>query len=71
MYGRDGVLMNNSQEMKQTSQKKSTPLQTSKYTEDWLPVKAIENGMIILDNKKLLSLLDVRFETFYGETINV
>lgn len=24
---------------------------TSKYTEDWVPVKAIENGMIILNNK--------------------
>lgn len=25
--------------------------QGSKYTEDWIPVKAIENGMIVLDNK--------------------
>lgn len=24
---------------------------SSKYTEDWVPVKAIENGMIILNNK--------------------
>ena len=24
--------------------------QTSKYTEDWIPVKAIQNGMIILNN---------------------
>ena len=60
MYGRDGVLMNNSQEMKQTSQKKSTPLQTSKYTEDWLPVKAIENGMIILDNKTRVTGVKIR-----------
>ena len=60
MYGRDGVLMNNSQEMKQISQKKSTPLQTSKYTEDWLPVKAIENGMIILDNKTRVTGVKIR-----------
>ena len=60
MYGRDGVLMNNSQEMKKTSQKKSTPLQTSKYTEDWLPVKAIENGMIILDNKTRVTGVKIR-----------
>ena len=60
MYGRDGVLMNNSQEMKQTKQKKNTPLQTSKYTEDWLPVRAIENGMIVLDNKARVTGVKIR-----------
>ena len=60
MYGRDGVLMNNSQETKQNNQKKSTPLQTSKYTEDWIPVKAIENGMIILDNKTRVTGVKIR-----------
>ena len=30
--------------------KKTTQNQKSKYTEDWIPVKSIENGMIILDN---------------------
>lgn len=34
--------MNNSKTMVQN--------QKSKYTEDWIPVKAIENGMIILNN---------------------
>ena len=59
MYGRDGVLMNNSQETtKQKNQK--GPLQTSKYTEDWLPVKAIENGMIILDNKTRVTGVKIR-----------
>ena len=23
----------------------------SKYTEDWIPIRAIENGMIVLENK--------------------
>ncbi len=43
MYGEDGAFMNNS--------KMPIPSQKSKYTEDWIPVKAIENGMIILNNK--------------------
>ena len=30
---------------------KTGKLMGSKHTEDWIPVKAIENGMIILDNK--------------------
>ena len=25
-------------------------MKQSKYTEDWIPVKTIQNGMIILDN---------------------
>ena len=24
----------------------------SKYTEDWIPIRNISNGMIVLDNKK-------------------
>lgn len=43
MNGRDGVLMNDSL--------KKNVVNSSKYTEDWIPVKAIENGMIVLDNK--------------------
>lgn len=27
-----------------------TKIQTSKYTEDWVPIKSIQNGMIILNN---------------------
>ena len=34
--------------------------QGSKYTEDWLPVKAIENGMIILDNKERVCGVKIR-----------
>ena len=49
MYGRDGVLM-----------KDSAKNQGSKYTEDWIPVKAIENGMIILDNKMRVSGVKIR-----------
>ena len=38
MYGEVGVL-----EMAQTN---------SKYTEDWLPLQAINNGMIVLSNQE-------------------
>ena len=33
---------------------------SSKYTEDWIPVKAIENGMIVLDNKMRVSGVKIR-----------
>lgn len=32
----------------------------SKYTEDWIPVKAVENGMIILDNKSRVTGVKIR-----------
>lgn len=50
MYGEVGVFMNNS--------KIQNP--KSKYTEDWIPVKAIENGMIILDNKTRVTGVKIR-----------
>ncbi len=37
--------------MAQTSQ--------SKYTEDWIPIKSIQNGMIVLDNNYLVSGIKV------------
>lgn len=43
MYGKVGVSMNNS--------KTQSPKSNSKYTEDWIPVKAIDNGTIVLNNK--------------------
>ena len=49
MYGRVGVIMNDS--MKN---------QGSKYTEDWIPVKSIENGMIVLDNKMRVSGIKIK-----------
>ena len=52
MYGEDGAFMNNS--------KIPTPSQKSKYTEDWIPVKAIENGMIILNNKMRVTGVKIR-----------
>ena len=52
MYGKDGAFMNNS--------KTQTQNQRSKYTEDWIPVKAIENGMIILDNKMRVTGVKIR-----------
>ena len=68
MYGRDGVFMNNSQlnqnqvqnQNIQQEQTKKSKVQTSKFTEDWLPVKAIENGMIILDNKSRVTGVKIR-----------
>ena len=51
MYGKVGVFMNNS--MMNQSPK-------SKYTEDWIPIKAIENGMIILDNKMRVTGVKIR-----------
>lgn len=44
MYGKVGVVL-----MGLKMEEKNNV--TSKYTEDWVPVKAIENGMIILNNK--------------------
>ena len=41
IYGEVGVSMKNS----------ATTKNSSKYTEDWLPIKSIANGAIILDNK--------------------
>ena len=32
----------------------------SKFTEDWVPVKGIENGMIVLDNKLRVSGVKIR-----------
>lgn len=32
----------------------------SKYTEDWVPIKAIENGMIILDNKSRVTGIKIK-----------
>ena len=32
----------------------------SKYTEDWLPVRTIENGMIVLDNKERVTGVKIR-----------
>ena len=42
-----------------------TSLQTtvknnSKYTEDWLPIRNISNGMIVLDNKKKVTGVKIR-----------
>lgn len=58
--------MNNSQMMGQNqnqntvSKNRPTVANTSKYTEDWIPVKAIENGMIILDNKMRVTGVKIR-----------
>lgn len=50
ILGEDGVFMNNS---------KTQPVK-SKYTESWIPVKGIENGVIILDNKYRVTGVKIR-----------
>lgn len=37
-----------------------TKTKNPRYTEDWTPVKAIENGMIILDNKSRVTGVKIR-----------
>ena len=54
MCGKVGVFMNNSKSSNQSQEVKS------KYTEDWIPVRAIENGMIVLDNKKRVTGVKIR-----------
>lgn len=42
------------------SQLKTKTKSNSKYTEDWIPIKNISNGMIILDNKKKVTGVKIR-----------
>lgn len=55
MNGKVGALMNNSQEKKEVKNNVS-----GKYTESWIPIRAIENGMIILDNKMRVTGVKIR-----------
>lgn len=50
MFGRVGVSMKNS-DVKNSG---------SKYTEDWLPIKNIANGSILLDNKMKVTGVKIR-----------
>ncbi len=64
MYGRDGVFMNNStnvsnQQLPQQKQSKEK-IPKSKFTEGWVPVRAIENGYIILDNRSRVTGVKIR-----------
>ena len=54
MCGKVGVSMNDS------LTKPKTQSSSSRYTEDWIPVKAIENGMIMLDNKERVTGVKIR-----------
>ena len=49
IYGKVGVYIMNSKTMN-----------SSKYTEDWVPVKNITNGMIELDNKQKVTGVKIR-----------
>lgn len=53
MYGEVGVFMSDLQSMTKTKS-------NSKYTEDWIPIKNISNGMIILDNKKKVTGVKIK-----------
>lgn len=51
--------MNNSENMKQQkNQKQQVP--KNKYTEGWIPVKGIENGYIVLDNKNKVTGVKIK-----------
>lgn len=56
MYGKVGVSMNNSQ----TKTKSTNNNASSKYTENWIPVKAISNGTIVLDNNMKVTGVKIR-----------
>ena len=49
IYGEVGVFM-------RSSEKKSQ----SKFTEDWIPIKSINNGYILLDNKKKVTGVKIK-----------
>lgn len=42
------------------SQLKTKTKSNSKYTEDWIPIRNISNGMIVLDNKKKVTGVKIR-----------
>ena len=41
-------------------QAKTKTKSNSKYTEDWIPIRNISNGMIVLDNKKKVTGVKIR-----------
>ena len=51
MYGEVGVFMNNS---------KKIASQGNRFTENWLPIKSIANGYILLDNKYKVTGVKIR-----------
>ena len=53
IYGEVGVFMTSLQSMTKTKN-------NSKYTEDWIPIRNISNGMIVLDNKKKVTGVKIR-----------
>lgn len=55
MYGKVGVYMNDSSVKAQRNSAIN-----SKYTEDWLPVREINNGMIILNNRMKVTGIKIR-----------
>ena len=51
MYGEVGVFMSNS---------KKITSQGNRFTENWLPIKSIANGYILLDNKQKVTGVKIR-----------
>lgn len=46
--------------MKDTKTKNQSNTNVSKFTEDWVPIKAIENGTIVLDNKSRVTGVKIK-----------
>ena len=60
MNGKGGAFMNNSEmNSKKTNEKEDKNI-SSKYTEAWVPVKGIENGMIVLDDKSRVTGVKIK-----------
>ena len=53
IYGEVGVFMANLEAKTKTKS-------NSKYTEDWIPIRNISNGMIVLENKKKVTGVKIR-----------
>ena len=56
LYGKDGVIVKNLKELT----KKPVDKPQSKYTESFVPIKSITNGMIVLDDNVKVTGLKIQ-----------
>lgn len=71
MYGEDGVLdmnqgTNNQNRSQQRPQQRPAgkPVANSPFTENWVKVRSIKNGVITLPSKELVSGIKIEPKTF-------